>query len=270
MTGFPGTPRTPGERARGRTASLLVALSLSLVAADHTGRAAAPVDGLREVVRSGLGRLEMAAIRPVSAVIAALGRADDLARENARLRRRVAADRNRAEWADALARDNAQLASLTGLSSPGGVPQVPARVVALPAGRPGSALLLDRGSEAGIEPGMPVLTGGALVGRVVAASAGRSAVLPVADPASSVGVRLADTGQVGVVEGAGLSLRLEFLDPEVEAAEGALMVTAGLGHGRFPPALPVGHVRRGGRSVAPLVDLHRLEVVEVLTWRPPE
>ena len=263
MTGSPG-------RAGSRTASVLMALSLSLAVADHAGGAAATVDGLRAVFRGGLGRLEATATRPFTAVAAALGRADDLTRENARLRRRVAADRGRAEWAHALARDNAQLASITGLSAPGGIPQVPARVVALPAGRTGSGLVLDRGTEAGIRPGMPVMAAGALVGRVVTASGGQAVVLPIVDAASAVGVRLADTGQIGVVEGAGLSLRLELLDPDVEAAEGALMVTAGLGHGRFPPALPVGHVRRGGSSVAPLVDLHRLEVVEVLTWRPPE
>jgi rod shape-determining protein MreC len=246
-----------------------VALSLTLAAADHAGGAGAAVDGLREVVRGGLDQLEVAAIRPFTAVAAALEGADDLARENVRLRQAASVDRGQAEWADALARDNAQLASLTGLSTPGGVPQIPARVVALPDGRPGSGLVLDRGTEAGIRPGMPVVAAGALVGRVVTASAGRSAVLPIVDPASAVAVRLSDNGESGVAEGAGLLLRLQLLNAEVEATEGVLVVTAGLQHGRFPPALPVGHVRRGGRTVTPLVALSRLEVVEVLAWRPP-
>ncbi|HEY3241286.1 MAG TPA: rod shape-determining protein MreC [Acidimicrobiia bacterium] len=255
--------------AGGRTASLLVVLSLTLAAADHAGVAAPAVDGVRASVRGGLAQLEAAATRPVSAVATALGRADDLARENARLRQAASEDRGRAQWADALARDNAQLASLTGLSAPGGVPQIPTRVVALPGGRPGSGLVLDRGSEAGIEPGMPVVAGGVLVGRVLTASAGRAAVLPVVDATSAVGVRLAGSGEVGVVEGSGRSLRLQLLNPGAEAADGDLVVTAGLQHGRFPPALPVGHVRRGGRHVAPLAALSRLEVVEVLAWRPP-
>jgi rod shape-determining protein MreC len=246
-----------------------VALSLTVAAADHAGGTGAAVDGLRGSVRSGLGRLEVAAGRPLAAVATALGRADDLARENARLRRRLSGDRGRAEWAGALARDNAQLASLTGLSTPGGVPQIPARVVALSAGRPGSGLVLDRGTEAGIRPGMPVVAAGALVGRVVTASSGRAAVLPVVDATSAVGVRLADSGEAGVVEGSGRRLRLKFLDPGVEAPEGALVVTAGLQHGRFPPALPVGHVGRGGRAVVPLATVSRLELVEVLAWRPP-
>jgi rod shape-determining protein MreC len=246
-----------------------VALSLTLATADHAGGAALDVDQLRAAVRGGLGALEAAATRPLSAMAAALGRADDLARENARLRQTVSEDRGRAEWAGALARDNAQLASLTGLSTPGGIPQIAARVVALPGGRPGSGLVLDRGTEAGIRPGMPVVARGVLVGRVVTASAGRSGALPTVDPSMAVGVRLATTGEVGVVAGSGRSLRLQLLDPGVDAAEGDLVVTAGLQHGRVPPGLPVGHVRRGGRAVAPLVALSRLELVEVLAWRPP-
>ncbi len=264
---FSGTPRTPG-RAGGRAASLLMAVSLTLAAADHAGATGPAVDGLRAAVRGGLGRLEAAATRPVAAVATALGRADDLTRENAGLRQAMSGERSRAVSADALARDNAQLASLTGLPAPGGLPRIPARVVALQAGGPGSALLIDRGTDAGVLSGMPVVAGGALVGRVVSASRGRAEVLPVVDPASAVGVRLADSGVVGVARGSGRSLRLELLDPETRTADGTLVVTAGLDHGRFPPALPVGQVRRGGRTVEPVSALNRLEVVQVLVWRP--
>ncbi|MGH9038806.1 MAG: rod shape-determining protein MreC [Acidimicrobiia bacterium] len=227
------------------------------------------VDGIRSGVRARLAQLEGAATRPFSALAVALGRADDLARENARLRRSVSGVRSQAGWADALERDNAQLASLTGLAAPGAVPRIPARVLALPAGRPGSGLVLDQGTDAGIRPGMPVVAGGVLVGRVVTASGRRAGVLPLVDPDMAVGVRLADTGAIGVAQGAGRSLRLQLLDPGVEAADGSLVVTAGLAHGRFPPGVPVGHVRPGGLTVAPLADVSRLEVVEVLDWRAP-
>ncbi|MDQ3944091.1 MAG: rod shape-determining protein MreC [Actinomycetota bacterium] len=220
-------------------------------------------------MRGGLGQLEASAARPLLALATALGRADDLVRENARLRHAASRNRSRAGWADALARDNAQLGALTGLSAPGAVPQIPARVVALSAGRPGSGMVLDRGTEAGIRPGMPVVAGGALIGRVVAASARRASVLSIAEPGMTVGVRLTGSGEVGVVEGSGGILRLQLLDPAVEAADGDLVVTAGLQHGRFPPALPVGHVRPDRRTIAPVADVSRLEVVEVLTWKPP-
>jgi rod shape-determining protein MreC len=217
-----------------------------------------------------LADVEAAAARPVEAVATALGRADDLARENARLRHALSRSRSRATWADALARDNVALAAVTGVAAPGGVPGIAARVVAGPAGRSGSGLLLDRGTEAGIRAGMPVVAGGALVGRVQSASSGRAAVLPVVDPAVAVGVRLADSGQLGTARGSGRRLRLQLLDPEVQAATGALVVTAGVAHGRYPPALPVGHVGGDGRTVEPLTPVTALETVQVLAWQAGE
>jgi rod shape-determining protein MreC len=206
----------------------------------------------------------------VEAVATALGRADDLARENARLRHALSRSRSRATWADALARDNVALAAVSGVAAPGGVPAIAARVVAGPAGRSGSGLLIDRGTEAGIRAGMPVVAGGALIGRVQSASSGRAAVLPLVDPAVAVGVRLADSGQVGTAQGSGRRLRLQLLDPEVQAATGALVVTAGVAHGRYPPALPVGHVGGDGRTVEPLIPVTALETVQVLAWQAGE
>jgi rod shape-determining protein MreC len=247
-----------------------VALSLTLAAADHAGAGSAAIDGLRSAVRGGLAEVQAAGARPVGAVATALGRADDLSRENARLRRALSRHRSRATWADALARDNVALAALNGLASPGGVPSIAARVLAGPGGRSGSGLLLDRGTEAGIRSGMPVVSGGALVGRVQSASAGRASVLPILDPAVAVGVRLADSGQVGVARGSGRKLRLELLDPDVESAPGTLVVTAGMAHGRYPPALPVGHVGRDRRTVEPVTSVTALETVHVLDWQAGE
>jgi rod shape-determining protein MreC len=243
-----------------------MALSLTLAAADHAGPAGPAIERLRGTIRGGLAHADGAATHPLAAVAVALGRADDLARENARLRRDLARQRSRATWADALARDNVALASLNGLSAPGGIPGIAARVVAGPVGLAGSGLLLDRGTEAGIHSGMPVVAGGALIGRVQSASPGRAAVLPVVDPAVAVGVRLADSGQVGWARGSGRRLRLQLLDPQVAAAAGTLVVTAGLAHGRYPPALPVGHVGRDGRTVEPLIPVTALETVQVLAW----
>ncbi len=256
-------------RRRGR-AGLLVALALTLAAVDSAGAGDPAVSALRMAVRAGLADVQAAAARPVGAVTVGLGRADDVARENARLRHALTRARSRATWADALARDNVALATVSGVAAAGGLPGIAARVVAGPAGRSGSGLLLDRGTEAGIRPGMPVVAGGALVGRVQSASSGRSAVLPLVDPAVAVGVRLADSGQVGTARGSGRRLRLELLDPAVVAVTEALVVTAGVAHGRYPPALPVGHVGRDGRTVEPVTPVTALETVQVLAWEAGE
>lgn len=258
--------------------ALLVAASLSLATLDRFGPAGPAVAAARGAFRGGLAPAEAAgeaALRPVGDLLGALGRGGVLGRENARLRRALARSRSEAAQAEALARENARLAGLLGLPSVDGSPPVAARVVSLPAGRPGSTLVLDRGQEAGIRPGMPVVAAGALVGRVVEASRRRAAVLPLADPGSAVGVRLSGSGEVGVAQGlgAGRALRVDLLDPPTEVHLGELVLSSGLRHGRFPPGLPVGRVAEAGREgtvrLQPLVEPARLEVVEVLRWRPP-
>lgn len=258
--------------------ALLVAASLTLTTLDRFGPAGPAVAAVRGAVREVLAPAEAAgeaALRPVGDLLGGLGRGGALRRENARLRRELARSRSQGARAEALERDNAHLAGILGMSTADGSPPVAARVVSLPGGRPGSTLVLDRGREAGIRPGMPVVAAGALVGRVVEASRGRAAVLPLADPGSAVGVRLSRSGETGVAQGvgAGRALRVDLLDPTTEVHPDELASTSGLRYGRFPPGLPVGRVARRSRGGAvllrPLADPARLEVVEVLRWRPP-
>ena len=62
---------------------------------------------------------------------------------------------------------------------------------------------IDRGTDAGVDKGMPVVTGAGLVGRVVEASKRRATVLLITDLSSNIGVRLTASGDVGVAKGAG-------------------------------------------------------------------
>jgi rod shape-determining protein MreC len=145
---------------------------------------------------------------------------------------------------------------------------VAARVVSLPPGRVAGTLVLDRGRDDGLAPGMPVVASGGLVGRVVEATRRQATVLPLSDPDSAVGVRVGPGNAVGVAQG----LRLELLDPQAQLQRGDLAVTSGLRHSRFPPDLAVGRVRGGGRGTARirmLADVARLDVVDVLLWRAP-
>jgi len=259
--------------------ALLVAASLTLMTLDRLGPASAVLTGGRAAARQALSPLQAAgeaAVRPLGELAGGLSRAGALRRENARLRREVTELRSQAARAEALGRENALLAGALGLVPvDGAAPPVAARVVSLPNGRAGSTFVVDRGSEAGVRPGMPVMASGALVGRVVRSSRGWAAVLPLADPTSAVGIRLSGSGETGLAEGAGRSagLRLDLLDPAVAVAPGELAVTSGLRHGRFPPGLPVGRVapasQRGEVRLRPLAELGRLEIVQVLRWEAP-
>jgi cell shape-determining protein MreC len=163
-----------------------------------------------------------------------------------------------------------RLSELLGMPAISGLRTIPARVVSAGTGLPGATLLLDRGSDAGVAPGMPVTGGGALIGRVIQGWSSTAAVLPVTDPASAVGVRLSGSGVLAVAEGRGRGtvLRLEPLDPSSTPAPDETAVTAGLRHGLYPAGLVVGRAA-GGDGLRLLTGLDRLHFVQVLDWRPP-
>jgi rod shape-determining protein MreC len=107
----------------------------------------------------------------------------------------------------------------------------------------------------------------------------RSTVLLITDPGSNVGVRLANSGEPGVVRGDGARnfLPLDLITTEVPVEVGEPVVTSGLERGLFPAQIPVGRVRsvvtrpsalQKDILIEPSVDLVRLEFVRVLLWTP--
>lgn len=112
-------------------------------------------------------------------------------------------------------------------------------------------LLLDQGSDHGVQPGMAVThPGGALIGQVLRVEAGRSEVLLVTDVESSVNARIQRTRADGIVEGRwqqGELLRMRYIeqgptaDGQARVREGDWVVTSGLG-GNVPSGLLIGQV----------------------------
>ncbi|HET9771082.1 MAG TPA: rod shape-determining protein MreC [Acidimicrobiia bacterium] len=255
--------------------AVLAASALTLILAGRSGGPPATGEAaLRAAARSVFVPLEAAgaaAFRPLEAAAAGVGGAGDAARARAELERAQERVRSEAARAEALETENRRLEAMLRLEEPLAGEGVAARVVSIPAGASGGAFLLDRGSGDGIRPGMPVVAAGGLVGRVVEVSGGHSTVLPVGDRASAVGVRVGPAGASGVAQGrSGPVLHLELLDPAAPVERGAVAVTSGLRHSRFPAGLPVGRVAGGaGRWVGePVAPPDRLEVVKVLRWEP--
>jgi rod shape-determining protein MreC len=260
-------------RARPPLVVVLALGALSLAGLDRSGVARGALEPARGAARSALAPLESAVdagLRPLGELGAGLARSRALARENTDLHRALASGRANSARAEALAGENRRLSELLGMPTVEGLRAVPARVVSAGTGRPGSTLLLDRGSDAGLAPGMPVVSLGTLVGRVVQAGPSTAAVLPITDPASSVGVRLAGSGAIAVAQGlgTGVALRLDLLDPSTPHRPGDVAVTSGLRHGRYPPGLVVGRVGERRAVLRPSAGLDRLELVQVLDWRP--
>lgn len=136
------------------------------------------------------------------------------------------------------------------------------------------SLLIDRGSEDGIQKGMPVVTARGLVGQVVEIYPHSSRVFLIIDPTSGVSARIQRTRATGLIQGTpqgGLIMR--YILPDEEVRVGDIILTAGLG-GRFPPGLVIGQVTAVYQSdvqvfqeaeLRPTVDFNKLEIILVVT-----
>jgi len=139
-------------------------------------------------------------------------------------------------------------------------------------------VIINRGSNDGIQRGMPVVTSKGLIGRVDSVIGDAARVQLLTDPASAINVRLqnADTDAVliGSVTG---DLSLDMISQEVTVESGEVVLTSGLGGG-YPPDLIVGQVVNVRKrdyelfqqaTVQSTVDFPRLEIVLVIiNFRP--
>jgi rod shape-determining protein MreC len=135
-------------------------------------------------------------------------------------------------------------------------------------------IIINRGSNDGIQRGMPVVTNEGLVGRIDAVIADAARVQLVTDPISSVNVHLknanTDAVLVGSVTG---DVTLDLISQDATIDAGDLILTSGLGGG-FPADLIVGQVVNVRKlpaelfqqaTVQPAVDFSRLQIVLVIT-----
>jgi rod shape-determining protein MreC len=262
------------------TLLLLVLTAVTLLTLDERSNGSGFVDVARDGARDVFAPVQDAAdaaVRPITNFFQGALHYGDVEAENARLREQLAereAEVLRAGDAD---REREALLDLAGLDFVGDIPTVSARVVATPATGFELTLSIDRGRDAGVAPGMPVVSGGGLVGRVVDVSRKRATVLLITDTTSSVGVRLATSGDVGVAagRGRGSTLRVDLVDTVTKVERGEVAVTSGLHHSVFPPGVPVGKVVAATSAagalqqdvtIEPIVDLRRVTFVKVLQW----
>jgi rod shape-determining protein MreC len=133
-------------------------------------------------------------------------------------------------------------------------------------------VIINRGSNDGIQRGMPVVTNQGVVGRVDAVIADAARIQLITDPASNVNVRLqnaeVDASLIGSVTG---DVTLDLIPRDVALQRGDLVLTSGLGGG-YPPDLIVGQVVNVRKrddlfqqaAVQPVVDFNGLQIVLVI------
>ncbi len=137
-------------------------------------------------------------------------------------------------------------------------------------------LLIDRGTEKGVQNEQPVMTGtGVLIGTVVDAQVGRSSILLLNNTQSNVGAEVRnDAHSPGIVSGErGLALRLRSIPQNETLKPGELVVTSALNE-KVPANLLIGditevHFVTGDlfqeASIRPPLDYQRVRYVTVIT-----
>ena len=263
---------------------LLALTSVTVLTLDYRGAGDGALESVRQTARDAFAPVQGAANRvvsPIAGFFGAIGDIGSLRSENARLKRQLEAARADAIRGADADRERQGLLQLQGLDYAGGLDSVPARVVSTAPTNFQLTITIDRGSDAKLDVGMPVVTAAGLVGRITEVSKLRATVLLITDPQSNVGVRLVNSGEQGVARGGGTRnpLTLDLIAPEIPVLAGEPVVTSGLERGLFPPQIPVGLVRSADAPqgvlqkeirVEPTVDLVRIEFVRILLWRPAQ
>lgn len=120
---------------------------------------------------------------------------------------------------------------------------IAARVIAAGAGANSKVVFLDRGSGAGVQKGMPVVTPDGIVGKVIAAYPTASEVMLITDPEFAAGVVSEKNRVVGTLKGQGQgNCKVDYVPSEERVEVGEKLYTSGDDR-VFPKGFPVGAVR---------------------------
>src|SRR5579862_5932870 len=134
---------------------------------------------------------------------------------------------------------------------------VAARVVGAATGGTSKAVFVDRGTIAGVEKGMAVVTPDGIVGKVLAVYPNASLVLLVTDSVFAAGVVSQKNHVRGVLKGSGYgNCRVDYVQPEEKVEVGEWFYTSGDDR-IFPKGMPAGKitaVRPGSPFQEILVD----------------
>ena len=244
---------------------LLILTAVTLLTLDFRGYG--PLETAQSRVRDVLEPVVSAVdvvLGPVAEVWTVMFSYNDLRSENDRLRSEVdrlsSADIRAAARQDALDR----LLAATGVTYVDGVEQITASVLRDSVGNFDDDIVsIDVGHRDGVAPGMAVVTAAGLVGRVETVDTGRSTVTIVSSPNLVIGVRLLDTGDVGLGHGIAGEQTKFVVDTGLRWPEtGDLSELPGIGSSvvtaagsRYPANIPVGRVASVEPAEAGLVQL---------------
>lgn len=139
---------------------------------------------------------------------------------------------------------------------------------------------IDKGEDAGVYPGQPLLDASGVMGQVTHAAPLSATAILISDPSHALPVQVSRNGLRTLVVGTGDPSRLtvRYVPNNADVKEGDLLITSGLG-GRFPADYPVATISRSERrpgepfariEARPLAQLDRAREVLLVWWTPRE
>ncbi|MBL9146043.1 MAG: rod shape-determining protein MreC [Verrucomicrobiaceae bacterium] len=201
----------------------------------------------------------------------------ELLRYNEQLKLEVAKLKILSQRHDELLEENNRLREMAGYKMRAPFKQlIAAHVIKRSAAMWWNTLIIDKGSEDGIEPDRAVLTDAGLVGKTGRVTANMAEVVLLTDELCRVAAMVEGTREKGILSGergaftSTPDLRLRFLSRNGEIAPGMNVLSSGDG-GVFPAKLLLGRVKvfenkdiAGEAVVEPAVDFSKLEDVFVV------
>jgi rod shape-determining protein MreC len=263
---------------------VFLALSILVITLDFRQGSGGPLERAKDVSAAIVRPIQRgftAVFRPVGNFFSAVTELSELRGENDRLKEVVEELESQIARAEAVEDENARLREFLELDEPWfEADKVTAQVIGRVPANWKWAVTIDKGTDDGIEPEMPVVNADGLVGTVVRAEADTAIVLMLIDPLSAASARVQETFDTGLVEGNGTDdeLTMSLVGSDTKIAVGSKVVTAASEGGIFPPGIPIGiisHVGGDERQVEqqlevnPHVDFTSLDYVQVLLEHPP-
>ena len=206
------------------------------------------------------------------------------AQQNEQLREQLTKVEQELNAARQATAENERLKGLLNLKEQVQIQSVPARVIARDASVWFNTITINRGSSSGVTINMPVVTGGGIVGRVIAVGPWSSQVMLITDEKAGAGAvvgQLGQSGALGAVRGRadlGVALiEMRYVSGLEKVEVGDAVMTTGQ-DGIYPPGLNVGRVvdvKTGTATQAhqiliqPGAQLDQMEEVAVLLYQPP-
>jgi len=150
---------------------------------------------------------------------------------------------------------------------------IPAQVISREPGNWFNSMMIDKGTEDGVQKNMAIATYNGLVGKVVSSDSHSSKVQLILDQRSAVGSMIQRSRDIGVLKGSRKNYcYMEYLSRDADIKRGDLVITSGLGS-IFPKGIIIGKVVEIKKDthalfqeviINPFVDFTKLEEVFVV------